>query len=684
MILFLMVAEAPCSENDLSVIKTRIITPMISAGRTGDIQQLIESQTKDGSWPDVNYADENGGNWATSKHVSHLFSLVQGYRSKNSTCYGDDKCRNAISLGLDFWFKNDFINSNWWWNQIGIPGRMARTLLLFDDNLTAEQHAKGIDILKRSKIRMTGANLVDVAFITVMRGVLENDTETVKNAVDSIAGEIRITTGEGIQADFSFHQHGALLYNHGYGAVFSSKCGELAELVAGTSFAFPPEKIALMSGLILDGTRWMVRKSTRDYGATGRGLTRRAGESGSAAYIGGILDTMLKIPTGRESEFIALKDQIDGARKSSVIGNRYFWRGEIMTHHRDTFYISARMYSERLFNTDGSHNGEGLLSHYLCDGCTYIMQSGKEYHNIFPVWDWRKIPGTTVEIQAAFPEKIKIRGTGTFAGGVSDGMYGVASFDSQREGLAARKSWFFFDDVVVCLGNGISSGTGNPVLTTLNQCFLNGDVTVAAKGSIRTVKEGDHTLDSADWIHHDRIAYLLYDSPAVRLSNRAETGSWNSISRQASENTIEHTVFTLWLEHGNAPKNETYAYGIIPDISKEKAASYYANPSVSVLKNSPDIQIVAEPELGITGIAFLNAGSAELPDGTTVTVDSPCLALVTEKAHGYDISIADPENRRTTVTVRLKVKTAPERELFFKLPGGIYAGKTLTQRVAVK
>ena len=93
---------------------------------------------------------------------------------------------------------------------------------------------------------------------------------------------------------------------------------------------------------------------------------------------------------------------------------------------------------------------------------------------------------------------------------------------------------------------------------------------------------------------------------------------------------------------------------------------------------------MAEPERGITGIAFLNAGSAELPDGTTVTVDSPCLALVTEKAHGYDISIADPENRRTTVTVRLKVKTAPERELFFKLPGGIYAGKTLTQRVAVK
>jgi chondroitin AC lyase len=25
----------------------------------------------------------------------------------------------------------------------------------------------------------------------------------------------------------------------------------------------------------------------------------------------------------------------------------------------------------------------------------YLYQSGKEYKNIFPFWDWKRIPGTT-------------------------------------------------------------------------------------------------------------------------------------------------------------------------------------------------------------------------------------------------------------------------------------------------
>ena len=47
-----------------------------------------------------------------------------------------------------------------------------------------------------------------------------------------------------------------------------------------------------------------------------------------------------------------------------------------------------------------------------------------------------------------------------FVGGVSDGEYGVSAMNLSHISLplSAQKSWFFFDDEVVCLGSGIESG----------------------------------------------------------------------------------------------------------------------------------------------------------------------------------------------------------------------------------
>ena len=63
---------------------------------------------------------------------------------------------------------------------------------------------------------------------------------------------------------------------------------------------------------------------------------------------------------------------------------------------------------------------------------------------------------------------------------MSDGNYGLAAFDLVRDGLTARKSWFFFDDEYACLGAGITCGSDNLVATTINQCNLVGDVLVAS------------------------------------------------------------------------------------------------------------------------------------------------------------------------------------------------------------
>lgn len=131
-----------------------------------------------------------------------------------------------------------------------------------------------------------------------------------------------------------------------------------------------------------------------------------------------------------------------------------------MTHHRPGWYMSARMYSTRTMNTDNLAGcGEGLLSHYLAEGATCIMRHGDEYLNLFPVWDWQRVPGTTVELAPHSSADPQRKGASAFAGGASDGTVGVAAFQLQRDSLRARKAWFFFSDLAVCLGADIRCAT---------------------------------------------------------------------------------------------------------------------------------------------------------------------------------------------------------------------------------
>jgi chondroitin AC lyase len=60
---------------------------------------------------------------------------------------------------------------------------------------------------------------------------------------------------EGIQQDKSFHQHGAQLYNGGYGLDFGADAGRFVAFVWGTQFQIPPDRREIFSSYLLDGER---------------------------------------------------------------------------------------------------------------------------------------------------------------------------------------------------------------------------------------------------------------------------------------------------------------------------------------------------------------------------------------------------------------------------------------------
>jgi hypothetical protein len=147
------------------------------------------------------------------------------------------------------------------------------------------------------------------------------------------------------------------------------------------------------------------------------------------------------------------------------------------------------------------------------------------YQDIFPVWDWQKIPGTTVEQNGVFAGSPRRKGTKDFVGGVSDGQYGLAVFDLERDKLQARKAWFFFDREYVCLGAGITCRSQNQVITTANQCYLRGDVTTFSSAEEKRLSKGEHRLESPITVHHNNVTYIFDSDANVLLRNTLQEGA---------------------------------------------------------------------------------------------------------------------------------------------------------------
>lgn len=668
------------SGNDLETIRSRLVAPLLTTPDPGSVAKLISSMQPDGTWADIDYDDKNRSSWSVPAHLSRVAALARAYRAPGSTLQGDRDVLEAALDGLDGWLRLDPRNPNWWWNQIGVPKSLLPILLLLDEELSDSQREAGLKILRRAQIGMTGQNLVWVTAITAGRGLLENDTELIAKAYERIAEEISVGMGEGIQPDFSFHQHGPCLYNHGYGAAFIVDCSQIAALLKGTAMALPREKIEILTNLILDGTQWMTHRAATDFGAEGREITRKGQ---STSHLVSAAKSMLQLSTGREDEFRTLLARAGGRKEARpLVGNRHFWRGDMMTHHRPGYYASVRMHSTRLANTDGPANNEGLLSHHLADGCFVLMQTGREYHNLYGVWDWQKIPGTTVRQKPALKGSPRRMGTTAFVGGVSDGTYGLATFDFERKGLVAKKSWFFCDNEIVCLGAGITSEADGPVLTTLNQCYLNGDVILADVTGVKTLARGDHATATPQWLWHDSVGYVVVQGSNLHLHNDGKAGSWHASNRRYPDHQETRDLFSAWIDHGTTPQAADYAYVVVPGIKRDEIVGYASETPLRVVGNCAELQAVVHEKLGLLGAAFYQAGAVEFRAGLKLAVDTPCLLLAREEAGKLRVTVSNP--RTNSGAIRVTVTTGQsEHRVTIQLPTGSRAGSGASRTVAV-
>ncbi len=519
-------------------------------------------------------------------------------------------------------------------------------------------------------LRFTGQNLVWVAGIQIRHGVLLGDKALVSQGFVLIGREVRVLPREeGLQPDMSFFQHGLVLYSGGYGQGFAGDVARFVWLADGTPYAWPEAKVSLLVRYVLDGCRWLVRGRTFDYGAIGREITR-CGHSAERVLHGAAY--LAQIDTPRRAELQAFA--AGGAGRSFVEGNRFFWCADLMAHHRSGYAVTVRMPSTRIENADWPCcGGEGRLCHHMAEGATFLYRDGDEYRDLFPVWNWRQIPGTTVEQRDGplDPEGLRGFGEHAFAGGVSDGRVGCAAVDFSRKTLRARKAWFLFDAGLVALGAGIASTADAPVLTTVNQSHRRGRVLLNGE----VLGEGVHPLKPGVVLSHDGRTYAILAGARgeVRLERRA--GSWADCG-VGSDARHEQSVFTVGIGHGVRPVDGAYAYAVLPD----PAAGGAVTDGFAVLCNDTEMQAVWCAAEGRGQAVFYAAGGVRFPDGQEVAADRPCLLLYRREGGRAVLTVADPRQQEPRLALTLRGPVAAT--VAVSLPQGEYAGSSLSLTVA--
>jgi chondroitin AC lyase len=666
--------------SDLDRLRSRLLANI----RTASIGPVapFSPPGEDGGWSDIDYGDNTRSNWKPREHLARTRQLALSVELGNAS--------PAPALAaIGFWLKHDPLSLNWWHNQIGTPRVLGECLLLLGTRLPAALLESARPILDRADdtrviepsgsrpMQWTGANLLWIAANRLISGTLFADESRIEKSIAAAFGEIRLAGPgeEGIQVDGSFHQHGPLLYNGGYGCAFLAECAFFLDVAHDTRWQTSEKTWRLITDFVLDGTRWMLRGDTVNPGCRDREITRARGCVADPAFLA-VFRFLADLCPVRQTELRDLAAAMNALQAPGEIdGNRMFYRSDFMVQHSDVAGLSVRMSSVRTVRAE-CVNEEGLLSHHLSDGLTYLFATGREYQDIFPVWDWQKLPGTTCRQQTAPTGPVAGRGGSELVGGVSDGQYGACTLEIANAGIRARKSWFFGPSGMLCLGAGIHGLTPGPVLTSLDQSLLQGPV--FHDQTADPLASGTHTLRSVRWLSHGRWGFVFPQPTTLHVTTGPQYGAWSRIGTGSAE-PVARDVFLATIDHGELPAEAAYAYQVVPDSTSGSLATRSSAPDVRILANTSAVRAAWWPAARLLQATFSEAASVTWSDGQILGVDQPCcVQLRTDDRGASTLGVAELRQAGATIQVTLHDSTgALRKQIALAMPSGIRAGASV-------
>lgn len=520
----------------------------------------------------------------------------------------------------------------------------------------------------------------------------------------------------GFYPDGSYLDHIKVPYLGAYGIEFMKGGAKIPSLLAGTLWKYPEQVQDNLESYIVEGFGNGMYKGMMLDCLKGRSVSRPASSNQAAGreammIILQIVDSFSQ--EAKETTLSALKawleedegfiDSLVGAENmaikkkakeiledTSIQSNiapvhKSYPLMDRVVHRTEDYLFALSMYSERIQNTE-IMNDENRFGWHQNNGMTYIYDEDNQYtENYWNTVNPLRLPGTTVvpvNIGTGKPDGSGFAQGGDFCskeswvGGTSIGNYGVSgmSFSGETQGIAGdapvsyapdlkgKKSWFMFDDEMVCLGAGITNKNMElPVETTIenkklrkdgsNQLLVNGEKTeIPVKEANvkelveRTADVSGTSFEQVNWAHLEGNQsvgtgyYFPEENTEIQVRRGQTTGSWKDVGTFEGESTENY--LEMWVDHGQNPENASYSYVLLPETSAEETENYAQAPKVTILENSSEVQAVRHETLKITGINFWQEQGGSI-DG--ITSDKAASVMLQETEQGtVKVSVSDP------------------------------------------
>ena len=676
---------------------------------------------------------------------------------------------------------------NWYDWDIAIPARLVNILVLIEDALTPEETAKYLKPFDMIITHPTGAaaNRATVGKIVLLSAALKHDAfklaetnallEELFVYVDERPADAPIDNSDGgFCTDGSFIQHGGIRYAGVYGTGFLGALSQTMLIASGTPFEMSCEGVEHQYEWIFNAYRTILYDDSMMAMTFGRQIIQRNMEK---QYLCTLLCHTAAMrsyaPDGLKDDFDSLNkyliDVMEAEGYTSWIESvpfpflKYcldlkantnityeyslnktivFGCQDAVVHHGAEYGVALSMSSTRIYKYE-SINGNNETGWYHGDGMLYLYTDGYDYgFHHFWYADPYLMQGTTVNLAQRSDSCITpmIYNSDPYAGGVSQGKYGVAGyilgypddyllwdgrplFDPKNIEISAKKSYFFFDNEVVCLGSGITDESDCGVITTVenrlwglrgatactDELYING--TRISEGELSLLDRSGYTTEDLTYLGKPyapsdgpSIPQTTVDARTMHFSNmggyvflRAKSGvsgdgdgnviryakATNNPYATVGDPTLSEAQFKstqdfleIVIDHSEVTKNgdaAKYAYVYLPEATVQETEDYYAKyitgeGDIDILARNDSVHSVIEKNLKIIACNFFVEGGTAIEDieqdcmaVTEISSQTPCSLMITKNADGsYSVAISDPTQTYSSLTLSIVIEGISE------------------------
>jgi chondroitin AC lyase len=585
--------------DDIAIIRQRVLqltvwpTPENIPTTVQNALSYSRSLNSSCYWPDIDYSDTHIVVWSTATHMYRITTMLQALTVNGSTVQNDPHIMAEVHCALNVWFMHDWLNPNWWFNQINIPLQATSQLLMLSDNATSLEIEKIKEISYRAawwlnRSQDVGANLVWMIQCQVYRSLATNNITGIEQGFSRMWQDVAISPlgGEGVQYDWSYHFHGYQLLPGSYGVVWAENILLFLQCSQNTQYQPDDQTLSIFVNFLTKGDAWMLMTDAWDWHVVGRDVGSPGNGFGNKLTTNWIRSVAQLVKSNETRvELLNFADRFDSQPNASLlVGNKHFFISDYQVHRRANFIFTIKMQSIRTQpvecingqNQKDEHGGQGALNLYRV--------GFNDYYNLFAIIDWQAINGITVEhdipIEPCKGGKFDLIPL-SFVGGVSDGQYGLAMMDTASHNLTAKRSWHFYDNAVIALATNLTLRTSTTAWTTLASRLLRtGQITVGFFNStIINLNNGNYSFpyvqgatSNVQWIHvtESNITYVLqlqqqYASLVIQLGTK--TGNYDAVGPFYF--IVTARMLTVYIDHGIGPYTLDYYYMILPNISRE-------------------------------------------------------------------------------------------------------------------